>query len=191
MLIWPGNEQKKPYFSAGSSLDTSIFSESVSPAPMILVCAMMRASPSFRYCLSIPPAMPSVAIGCMSASLLITRLWPMTFFGRLPECSRLTVNSLQLLSISMALVLNDIWSVESTVTEHSAANKWPLARVSRDAATSLRIMMSLLNGVALCFFVYKDCPNFKQFFNYYYETCLDGLYQSHRDNQTADDTVSS
>jgi len=42
------NEQKKPYFSAASSFDTSKVTESVSLAPMILVWAMMRASPSGR-----------------------------------------------------------------------------------------------------------------------------------------------
>ncbi|MCY1466863.1 hypothetical protein D9M71_853500 [compost metagenome] len=54
--------------------------------------------------------------------MLKTQLWPMTFFGRLPECFRLTVKVLQLLSMVMSLVLKDIWSVESTSTEHSAAN---------------------------------------------------------------------
>ena len=45
----------------------------------------------------------AVAIGCMSASLLSTQLWPMTFFGRLPECFSSTVNVLQLLSMFIGL----------------------------------------------------------------------------------------
>ncbi|MOA47041.1 hypothetical protein D3C78_1696320 [compost metagenome] len=58
--------------------------------------------------MSMPALRPSVAIGCMSASLLTTMLWPMTFFGRLPEWPRLMVNCLQLLSMVMSLVLKDI-----------------------------------------------------------------------------------
>jgi len=41
----------------------------------------------------------------MSAFLLKTQLWPMTFFGKLPECVRLTVNVLQDLSMTISFVL--------------------------------------------------------------------------------------
>ncbi|MCY1245428.1 hypothetical protein D9M72_585790 [compost metagenome] len=71
----------------------------------------------------------------------------MTFFGRLPEWVNSTVKVLQLLSISMALVLKDIWSVESTVTLHSAAINWLLASVNRDTATSLANMVNLQGRV--------------------------------------------
>ncbi|MNE97404.1 hypothetical protein D3C80_1957460 [compost metagenome] len=52
-----------------------------------------------------PWVMPSEAMACMSAVLLITRLWPMTFFGSLPEWVSLTVNSLQLLSTVNSLLV--------------------------------------------------------------------------------------
>src|ERR1700739_701837 len=94
-----------------------------------------------------PAARPSVAIGCMSAVLLTTRLWPMTFFGRVPEWVRSTVKVFQLLSISMALVLKDIGSVESTVVLHSAAINWLLASASRDTATTLENMVNLQGRV--------------------------------------------
>ncbi|MNX99391.1 hypothetical protein D3C86_1318340 [compost metagenome] len=71
----------------------------------------------------------------------------MTFFGKLPECLSSTVNVLQLLSISMAFVSKDIWSVESTVTLHSAAINWLLASVNRDTATSLANMVNLQGRV--------------------------------------------
>lgn len=84
--------------------------------------------------------MPSVTTPCMSAAVLSTQLWPMTFFGRLPGWDRLTVNCLQLLSTVMALVLNCIWSLPWMSTEHSAASSGALSRDSRDTAASLRSM---------------------------------------------------
>ncbi|MOA10610.1 hypothetical protein D3C78_1305070 [compost metagenome] len=88
--------------------------------------------------LSKPAAMPSVTTPSMSAPVLSTQLWPITFFAIWPVWARLTVKVLQLLSTPMALVLNCIWSVAWMSTEHSAAHRGALNRPSRDRAASLR-----------------------------------------------------
>src|SRR3546814_329121 len=86
--------------------------------------------------------MPSVATGCMSAALVSTQLCPMAALAILPTCFRCTVNSLQLASTTISLVLNCMASLLSTVVSHCAASTGKLAadsRMAREALTNMGI----------------------------------------------------
>jgi hypothetical protein len=90
--------------------------------------------------------MPSVAIGLHVGSLADHQVMAHDVLRQAAGVGQFDGERLQLLSTVISLVLKDIWSVESTVTEHSAATE-ALARVSRDTATAFANIMNLLGRV--------------------------------------------